>query len=144
MEDLRTDRLGKAEIERMYRMAYCVDSGIYRPDDVVDFGIDLRRLKEFGEVEMKKDLGQLRRRAKGLWDRMDAHQKAAYLIGDVVAGLRTAAGALRGLEAVLGRLDEAHEGIDMAYNGLFGKVSGALRERVEKGIGKWRTNGDPR
>jgi hypothetical protein len=144
MDDLRIDKLGKAEIERMYRMAYCVDSGIYRPDDVVDFGIDLRRLKEFGEVEMKKDLSQLRRRATVLWNRMDAHQKAAFLIGDVVAALRTAGGALRALEAVLGRLDEAHDGIDMAYNGLFSKVSGPLKERVEQGLGKWRTNGDPR
>lgn len=143
MEDLWIDRLGKADIERMYKMAYTIDAEIYRPDDVVDFGIDLRRLKEFGEVEMKKDLAQLRRRANGLWGRMNRHQKSAYWIGDVVAALRTATCALRSLEALIGRLDESHDGIEMTYNGLFAR-SGALKERVEKGVGKWRANGEPR
>lgn len=142
MNDLWTSKLGKAEIERMYRMAYWIDQEIFRADDVIDFGMDLRKLKEFGEVEMKKDLAQIRRRAKGLWDRMDAHQRAAFLIGDVVTALRKTADVLRGLEAVVGRLDEAHDGIDMAYNGLFGKVPKEFRERFEKGLGKWRTNGD--
>lgn len=139
MEDLWTSKLAKDEIERMYKMAYCVEPGIFRPDDIVDFGMDLRKLKEFGQVEMKKDLPQLRKRAKGLWDRMDRLQRAAFLMGDVVASLRHTAGSLRSLEAVIGRLDEAHDGIDMVYNGLFGKVPKALRERLESGLGKWKT-----
>ena len=55
----------KEEIERMYRMAYCVDPEFFRREDVADFGLDLRRLKEFGEVLMAKKLPVLRSGSTG-------------------------------------------------------------------------------
>jgi hypothetical protein len=132
---------GKAEIERMYRMAYTVDPKVFRVQDVVDFGLDLHRLKEFGDVRMKKSLAVLRKSCKVLWDRMDDQQKAAFLIGDVITGLRKVSGTLQGLEKVMGPIPEAHEGLEMAQNGLYARIPNDLRGRLDQGFGKWRSNG---
>jgi hypothetical protein len=131
----------KVEIERMYRIAYTVDPNFFKIHDVVDFGLDLHRLKEFGDVTMKKDLTQLRKYAKGLWGRMDDHQKAAFLMGNVIEGLRDVASVLQDLEKVIGPMPDAHEGLEMAQNGLFATIPKALRERLDKGFGKWKSNG---
>lgn len=132
---------GKTEIERMYRIAYTVDPGFYRMQDVIDFGLDLHRLKEFGDVIMKKDLAQLRKRAKDLWGRMDDHQKAAFLMGTVIEGLRNVAGVLQDLERLMGPMPDAHEGLEMAQNGLYVRIPKSLRDRLDRGFGKWKTNG---
>ena len=132
---------GKTEIERMYRIAYTVDPAIYRIQDVIDFNIDLRLLKEFGEVRMKKDVSKLRKGAKALWDRMDDHQKAAFLVGDVVSSLQSLAKTVADLEKLMGPILEAHEGLELIQNGLFARIPKALRQRLEKGFGKWRSNG---
>jgi len=133
--------LAKTEIERMYRIAYTVDPAIYRVQDVIDFGIDLRRLKEFGEVLMKKDVSKLRKGVKHLWDRMDDHQKAAFLVGDVVTALKDLGKTVNDLERLMGPILEAHEGLELIQNGLFARIPKALRERLERGFGKWKSNG---
>lgn len=131
----------KTEIERMYRIAYTVDPAIYRVQDVIDFGIDIRRLKEFGEVLMKKDVSKLRKGAKSLWDRMDDHQKAAFLVGDVYSALKDLTKTIGDLEKLMGPILEAHEGLELIQNGLFARIPKALRDRIQRGFGKWRTNG---
>lgn len=130
---------GKAEIERMYRMAYTVDPRVFRIQDVVDFGLDIPRLKEFGEVRMKKGLAVLRKSCKVLWDRMNDQQKAAFLIGDVVSDLRRVAGRLQGLEKLIGSTPGAHEGLDMAQNSIYARIPNPLRGLLDQGFGKWRT-----
>lgn len=132
---------GKSDIERMYRIAYTVDPSIYRMQDVIDFGLDLHRLKEFGDVVMKRDLSRLRKGAKELWGRMDNHQRAAFLMGNVIEGLRGVSGVLLDLEKLMGPMPDAHEGLAMAQNGLFATIPKTLRDRLDKGFGKWRTNG---
>ena len=142
MNELFPDRqLGKAEIERMYRMAYTVDPKVFRAQDLVDFGLDLHRLKEFGDVKMKKGLAVLRKGCKALWERMNDQQRAAFLIGDVITGLRKVSGSLQGLEKVMGSIPEAHEGLEMAQNGLYARIPNDLRGRLDQGFGKWRSNG---
>jgi hypothetical protein len=132
---------GKTEIERMYRIAYTVDPAIYRIQDVIEFGIDIHRLKEFGEVLMKKDVSKLRKGVRALWDRMDDHQKAAFLVGDVVSSLKNLGKLVADLEKLMGPIMEAHEGLELIQNGLFARIPKALRDRLERGFGKWRTNG---
>lgn len=134
-------KLGKHEIERLYRIAYTVDQNFFKILDVADFGIDLHRLKEFGDVVMKKDLAQLRKGAKILWKRMDDHQKAAVLMGNVIEGLRSVSGMLQDFEKLMGPMPDVHDGLDMAQMGLYTGVPKGLRDAVDKGFGKWKTNG---
>jgi hypothetical protein len=128
----------KEEIERMYWLAYCVDPDFFRREDVVDFGLDLYRLKEFGQVRMSKGLGVLRRHATALWKRLSDTQRAAYILGDIISGLRYVDGAVRELEKVMGEFPEAHEGVDFIYHQLFAKLPLGLRNKLEKGFGKWK------
>jgi hypothetical protein len=130
----------KEEVERMYRLAYCVDPDFFRREDVVDFGIDLYRLKEFGEVRMSKGLAILRRHAPALWKRLSDAQRAAYVLGDVISGLRYVDGAIKELEKLMGAFPEAHESIDFIYHQLFAKLPLGLRTRLEKGFGKWKVS----
>ncbi len=133
--------LGKAEIERMYRIAYTVNPDMFSPQDVVDFGLDLHQLKEFGAVKMKKGLSVLRKNCRALWDRLDDHQKAAFLMGDVVSGLRKVSSVLQDLEKLMGTIPDAHEGLQMVQNSIYARMPKAWRDRADQGFGKWRTNG---
>ena len=69
----------KADVECMYRCAYYLDNQFLKPTDVVDFGIDYHKLKECGDVRMKKGLTHLRKMAKRLWKRMSRDQKTLFL-----------------------------------------------------------------
>lgn len=132
---------GKEEVERMYWLAYCVDPEFFRKEDVVDFGIDLYRLKEFGQVRMSKGLAVLRKNAPFLWKRLSDTQRAAYILGDIVSGLRYVDGAVKELEKVMGEFPEAHESVDFIYHQLFAKMPTGLRAKLEKGFGKWKQKG---
>ncbi len=136
---------GKDEIERMYRLSYCVDPAFFRKEDVVDLGLDFYRLKEFGEVRMSKSLQVLRKRVPYLWDRMTGDQKAAYVMSDVMSGLQYVDSAVKELEKCVGSLPEAHDGVLMARdgietvkNGIFARMPAGLRGNLDKGFGKWR------
>lgn len=128
----------KEEVERMYRLAYCVNPDFFRKEDVVDFGLDLYRLKEFGQVRMTKTLAVLRKHAASLWRRMSDAQKAAYILADVIAGLKYVDGAVKELEKLMGAFPEAHESIDFIYNQLFAKLPLGLRDKIDLGFGKWK------
>lgn len=131
----------KEEIERLYRLAYTIDARYYRREDVVDLGLDLHRLKEFGDVRMSKGLPTLRKHAGSLWKRLNDAQRTAYILADVISGLRYVDQAVRELEKEVGPLPEAQEGISLVQNSLFSRVPAHLRERLDKGFGKWKTNG---
>lgn len=129
----------KEEIERLYRMAYCVDPGFLRPQDVVDLGIDVVLLKEFGQVRMKKTVAVLKRHVNKLWARMSTEQKAAYILSDILSGLAFLADALSALEGYMGPLPGVQEEVDMAYNALFTRIPRPLWQKLEKGFGKWKS-----
>lgn len=131
----------KEEVERLYRLSYMVDHEFLRREDVVDLGLDFRRLKEFGEVRMAKGLSVLRKHAPGLWHRMNDLQKAAYIMADVISGLKYVDQAIKELEKVVGEIPEAHDGVSFIHTGLFARIPSHLRERLEKGFGKWKPNG---
>jgi hypothetical protein len=128
----------KEDIERLYRLAYCVDPDYFKKEDVVNLGLDLYRLKEFGQVRMTKSLAVLRKQAPILWKRLSDVQKAAYILGDIIAGLRYVDGALREIEAFIGEFPEGHESVDFIHHQLFAKLPMGLRSRLEQGFGKWK------
>jgi len=112
----------KDDIERLYRLAYCVDPDYFKKEDVVNLGLDLYRLKEFGQVVMKKSLSVLRKQAPALWKRLSDTQKADYVLGDVIAGLRYVDGAIREMEKFIGEFPEGHESVDFIYHQLFARL----------------------
>jgi len=128
----------KEEVERLYRLAYMVDHEFFRREDVVDLGLDVRRLKEFGEVTMTKTLGVIRKHAPALWRRMNDMQKAAYIVSDLYAILKTADQTIQELEKVAGSMAEAREWVSYIHTGLFARLPQRLRERLDKGFGKWK------
>jgi len=131
----------KEEVERLYRLSYMVDREFFHREDVVDLGLDVHRLKEFGEVRMSKTLAALRKHAPGLWHRMNDLQKAAFIMADVMSGLKYVDQAIKELEKVVGPIPEAHEGVSFVHTGLFSRIPSHLRDRLEKGFGKWKVNG---
>lgn len=133
--------LTKDEVERLYRLSYTVDHEFYRREDVIELGLDYYRLKEFGEVRMSKSLSALRKQVPVLWKRMNDLQKAAYIMGDVMSGLKYLDNAIRELEKLLGEIPQAHDGISFIETGLFARIPAHLRERLSKGFAKWKGNG---
>lgn len=127
----------KAQVERMYKLAYILEPEFFRREDVVDFGIDLHRLKEFGEVRMSKSLGQVRKLLPDLWERMDPHQRAAFIMSYLVAALRSVDSLVKDLERELGDLKDVREALALMHGGLFGKFPKDLQKRLERGLGRW-------
>ncbi len=128
----------KEEIERLYRLAYMVDHEFFRREDVVDLGLDVRRLKEFGEVHLSKTLAVIRKHAPSLWKRMNDLQKAAYIVSDLYASLKQVDLTIQELEKVTGPMAEAREWVSYIHTGLFARLPQRLRERLDKGFGKWK------
>lgn len=128
----------KEDVERMYRVAYLLDQGFFRREDVIDFGMDLHRLKEFGEVKMKKTVIEVRKHVRGLWNRMTDEQRSAFMVGEVLSRINDATEALRHLEVTMGQAPEVHEFLDFAKGYLEAKIPPALVERLGRGSGKWR------
>ena len=133
-----TKHPSKEEVERLYRLSYTVDHEFFRREDVVDLGLDVRQLKEFGEVRFSKSLSVLRKHVPSLWKRMNDLQKAAYIMADVMSGLKEVDLAIKELEKVVGPIPQAHEGVSFVQTGMFAWIPSNLRARLEKGFGKWK------
>lgn len=132
----------KVEIERIYKAAYYVDPSVFRPQDLAEFGLDLHRLKEFGEVRMKKPLPELRRHLPALWGRMDQNQKALFLLGHLAEALKYVETTLQALGEELGPLKEEKAAISRVMNLVYGKIPEQLARRIKRGLGREWLNGD--
>jgi hypothetical protein len=128
---------GKDQITRMYRLAYMIDPGVFTREDVVDFGLDLHRLKECGEVRMSKPLPTLRKHVPGLWSRMDQHQRGAFILSYLLGSLETVSSLVKDLQAEMGELNDVNESLVWMNSFLLGKFPKALQERLRKGRERW-------
>lgn len=126
----------KAEIESMYKCAYYVDAGFFRAPDVVDFGLDLHRLKECGEVVMKKSIRELRKHLGELWARMTKDQKVLFLMSSAMEGMGFLELVFDDLAVFTGDVKEEKLGLDSVRNSLFAKIPKNLHLKLEKGLGK--------
>lgn len=127
----------KAQIERMYRLAYTLDSSFFRANDLVDFGLDLPRLKEFGKVRMSKSLGQMRRHVHSLWERMDANQRGAFILSylwDTLGGVDALVGDL---EKEVGEMKEVRDALTWLQGGIFGRFPQSLQKQLQRGLERW-------
>jgi len=103
----------------------------------VDFGLDFYRLKEVGEVDMKKDLGKLRPHVQALWDRMNTAQRTMFLYSYFAQGCNYLTSLLGDLEPLLGGdvKPEIH-----LLGTLISKVNqrfpAELQDKLDEGFGK--------
>lgn len=127
---------GKDEIERMYKCAYYLDRGFLKPSDVTDFGIDISRLKEWGEVVMKKPLPILRAHVKALWDRMDRAQRTMFLYSYFAQGMKRMLTLLDSIEAQAGNCMSERHAMNSVTSTLPRKFPEALQDKIREGFGK--------
>jgi hypothetical protein len=126
----------KEAIERMYKCAYYVDRNFFRPADLVDFGLDLYRLKECGEVEMKKPLDKLRAHVGSLWERMRPAQKTMYLYSYLCQTTAQGKAILRDLGAVVGDVAREIGFLEGIPHSVYIKFPKELQDRIQAGFGK--------
>lgn len=127
---------GKDEIERMYKCAYYLDRGFFKPSDVPDFGIDIVKLKEFGEVVMRKPLPHLRARAQLIWDRMNKAQRTMFLYSYFAQGIKYLHTLLDNMEAIVGSCMSERHALGSVTSTLPRKFPETLQDKIREGFGK--------
>lgn len=127
---------GKEQIERMYKCAYYLDRSFFKPSDIPDYGIDLVRLKEFGEVVMRKPLPQLRARTKALWDRMSRVQRTMFYYSYISQGIKYLSWLLDNTEAMIGNCMSERHALTNIQSTLPRKFPEELQEKIREGFGR--------
>lgn len=126
----------KEEIERMYKCAYYIDRNFLKPDDVVNLGLDVYKLKECGEVVMKKDLAKLRPHVAGIWERMSKAQRTMFLYSYFAQGVKYMLQILKDMEPLIGNTSPPAHNIISAMNTLHRNFPEELVEKINGGFGK--------
>lgn len=106
--------------------------------DVVNFGIDVRRLKEFGEVSMSKGVDRIRKHLPGLWERLTPLQRAAFHMSYLLENLETLSGNIEDLEKQIGNLQEVRDAITLIYVTLFASFPKDVVHMLREALGKWK------
>lgn len=141
MKDLKTvvSAPTKEEAERMVKVAYYLDKNFLRPLDFVDFGIEVYRLKECGEVRMSKSHAKIKPHAAKLWGRMTKPMQAMFLWShfcELVDEMRLIYQELRELGEPTqdGRLQ-----LDAVIAKTAAMLPKELQEKIKEGFGRdWR------
>lgn len=130
----------KVEIERMYKCAYYFDRSFFKASDLVDFGLDLYKLKEAGVVEMKKDLSKLRPHVQALWDRMGPSQRTIFLYSYFMQGCNYLLTLLGDLSPALGGDVRPEERlIETLIQTVNRRFPQDLQDKLDEGFGKeWK------
>ncbi len=126
----------KEEIERMYKCAYYIDRNFFQKQDLVDFGIDFYKLKECGDVEMKKDLGKIRPHVSALWDRMSKAQRTMFLYSYLVQGCNYLNGILEDLDPLMGDMKPEIRLVATLAQNINRRFPQELQEKIDEGFGK--------
>lgn len=128
--------LDKPEIERMYKCAYYLDRSFFRPEDMLELGIDVPRLKEFGLVVMKKPISHLRTRVGPLWERMNRAQRTMYHYTYYVQGVKNLQGLLDLMEGELGSMMSEKHALSSFLGAIFRRFPPDLQKKLKDGVGK--------
>jgi predicted transcriptional regulator len=128
----------KDDIERMYKVAYYLDSKFFRKEDVVDLGLDLHKLKECGSVEMKKDLTKLRAMVGKVWTRMSSSAHVMFIYSYFWEHLRDMKDLLNELEIYIEKKSTGWEAstLDALSESLYRKFPEDLQKKIKSGFGK--------
>lgn len=125
----------KEEVERMYKCAYYIDRNFLKSTDVVDFGIDVYRLKECGEVRMKKTLQQIRPHVQPLWERMNRAQKVMFFYSYLCQSVGYVRAILQEMEALVGDVGREKGFLDGIPDSVYLKFPKELKDKIKDGFG---------
>lgn len=131
----------REQIERLYRLAYLVEPAVFSPEDAVAFGLDVRRLKEFGQVRMTKPLVQLRRRLPDFWARLRPRVRAIFIASYMVERLPPLDAMAEELQRETGEGGEIKMALGLIRSTLFGVFPREIDRKLREGLGKWGNGG---
>ena len=126
----------KDQVLRMYKVAYYLDRSFFKPADLVDFGLDIYRLKEFGEVRMKKTWSKIRPQADQLWARMTDPMKAMFYWSYYCEGLDYLRLILGEMEPFVKNVALDRSGIEELSRSMSQKLPPALQSKIVQGFGR--------
>ena len=141
MKDLKAviESPSKDEAERMVRISYYLDKKFLRPIDMVDFGIDVYRLKECGEVRMSKPISKLKPHVAALWGRMTDPMRAMFLWSHLCQGVDELRGILREMSPFVKNARSDDNYLDLFLGSISMKLPAELQAKFKEGFGKeWR------
>lgn len=126
----------KDQVLRMYKVAYYLDRSFFKPADLVDFGLDIYRLKEFGEVKMKKTWVKIRPYADGLWNRMTDSMKVMFFWSYYCEGLDYLRLILAEMEPLVKNVGPERGGVEALSSSMSQKLPPALQTKIKEGFGR--------
>lgn len=126
----------KEEVERMYKVAYYLDRNFLKPTDVVDLGLDLYRLKEFGEVHMKKTWAKIRPQADTIWARMTDPMKVMFYWSYFCQWLDYGRLILDEMEPLVRNVGFERKSIEAMSSTMYQKLLPELQKKIKEGFGK--------
>lgn len=126
----------KEEVERMYKVGYYLDRNFLKPTDVVDLGLDLYRLKEFGEVHMKKTWAKIRPLTDGIWNRMTDPMKVMFYWSYFCQWLDYGRLVLDEMEPLIRNVGFERKSIEAMSSAMYQKLPAALQTKIKEGFGR--------
>lgn len=129
----------KEDAERMVKIAYYLDRKFLRPIDMVDFGIDVYRLKECGEVRMSKSLSKIRPHVAGLWARMTDPMRAMFLWSHLCQSVDELRVILAEMAPIIKSTKADADYLNLFLGSMAMKLPPELQAKIKDGFGKeWR------
>lgn len=141
MKDLKTviEAPSREDAQRMVKIAYYIDKRFLRPIDMVDFGIDVYRLKECGEVRMSKSATKLRPHVAALWGRLTDPMKAMFIWSHLCQGVDEIRGILSEMKQFTKNTHPDENYLDLFLGSIAMKLPAELQAKIKEGFGKeWR------
>jgi hypothetical protein len=141
MKDLKTVTSAptKDQAERMCKIAYYIDKKFLRATDTVTMGIDIYRLKEFGEVRMSKSQKELKKFTSELWGRMTDPMKAMFLWSYLCEEVDVIKELLNDFYPMVKNIGSERHHLDAILGSMSSKLPVELQAEIKKGFGReWR------
>jgi hypothetical protein len=126
----------KDEVERMYKIGYYLDHSFFRPADAMDLGLDLYRLKEFGQVRMTKSWAKIKPHAEGIWTRMTEPMRAMFWWSYFCQGIDYLALILDEMEPILKVVSTERRQIELLQSTVCQKLPPELQKKIKEGFGR--------
>ncbi len=135
----RIDAPSREDAERMLKIAYYIDKKFLRPIDMVDFGIDVYRLKECGEVRMSKSRSKVKPHVLELWGRMTKPMKAMFMWSHFCECVDELRKVHQELQALGEPVQNQRLELDVAIARTSAMLPAELQAKIKEGFGKeWR------
>lgn len=126
----------KDQVERMYKVAYYLDRSFFKPADLIDFGLDIYRLKEFGEVKMKKPWAKIKSLSDGIWARMTDSMKVMFFWSYYCEGLDYLRLILGEMEPLMKDVAVEQRTVEAMSRTMSLKLPPALQTKIKEGFGR--------